>query len=88
MTMILSLQLLIYLFQSIHSYGLPEELILDSGKFQKLDEMLPRLKADGHRVLIFSQFTMMLDILEPYLTIRNHQYIRLDGSTNVTDRYE
>ncbi|XP_047029911.1 SWI/SNF-related matrix-associated actin-dependent regulator of chromatin subfamily A containing DEAD/H box 1 homolog [Helicoverpa zea] len=72
----------------IRSFGLPDHLILDSGKFQKLDEMLPRLKAGGHRVLIFSQFTMMLDILEPYLTIRRHRYLRLDGSTAVTDRQE
>uniref|UniRef100_A0A2A4IW79 Uncharacterized protein n=1 Tax=Heliothis virescens TaxID=7102 RepID=A0A2A4IW79_HELVI len=72
----------------IRSFGLPDHLILDSGKFQKLDEMLPRLKAGGHRVLVFSQFTMMLDILEPYLTIRRHRYLRLDGSTAVTDRQE
>ncbi|KAH9632929.1 hypothetical protein HF086_002751 [Spodoptera exigua] len=72
----------------IQSYSLPEHLILDSGKFQKLDEMLPRLKEGGHRVLVFSQFTMMLDILEPYLTIRRHRYLRLDGSTAVTDRQE
>ncbi|XP_075977599.1 SWI/SNF-related, matrix-associated actin-dependent regulator of chromatin, subfamily a, containing DEAD/H box 1 [Anticarsia gemmatalis] len=72
----------------ISSFSVPEHLILDSGKFQKLDEMLPRLKADGHRVLIFSQFTMMLDILEPYLTIRRYRYLRLDGSTAVTERQD
>ncbi|CAH0692031.1 unnamed protein product [Spodoptera exigua] len=75
-------------YSCIQSYSLPEHLILDSGKFQKLDEMLPRLKEGGHRVLVFSQFTMMLDILEPYLTIRRHRYLRLDGSTAVTDRQE
>lgn len=75
-------------YSCISSYSLPEHLILDSGKFQKLDEMLPRLKAGGHRVLIFSQFTMMLDILEPYLTIRRHRYLRLDGSTAVPDRQD
>lgn len=72
----------------ISSFGVPEHLILDSGKFQKLDEMLPRLKAGGHRVLVFSQFTMMLDILEPYLAARRHRYLRLDGSTAVTDRQD
>ncbi|CAH0585486.1 unnamed protein product [Chrysodeixis includens] len=75
-------------YSSISSHALPEHLILDSGKFQKLDEMLPRLKEGGHRVLIFSQFTMMLDVLEPYLAIRGHKYLRLDGSTAVTDRQE
>ncbi|CAG4959105.1 unnamed protein product [Parnassius apollo] len=75
-------------YPSIRSYSLPDNLILDSGKFQKLDEMLPRLQADGHRVLVFSQFTMMLDILEPYLAIRRYRFLRLDGSTAVTDRQD
>ncbi|XP_012553424.1 SWI/SNF-related matrix-associated actin-dependent regulator of chromatin subfamily A containing DEAD/H box 1 homolog isoform X2 [Bombyx mandarina] len=74
--------------QYCKQHTIPESLILDSGKFQKLDEMLPKLKAGGHRVLIFSQFTMMLDILEPYLTIRRYQYLRLDGSTAVTERQD
>lgn len=55
---------------------LPKELIPKSGKLEKLDEMLPKLKDDGHRVLIFSQFTMVLDILEEYLQIREHKYSR------------
>lgn len=79
---------LTHTYDSISSYGVPDNLILDSGKFLKLDELLPQLKAEGHRVLIFSQFTMMLDILEPYLTIRGHVYLRLDGSTAVVDRQE
>ncbi|CAG9786923.1 unnamed protein product [Diatraea saccharalis] len=72
----------------IRSFALPLHLILDSGKFLKLDSMLSRLKEEGHRVLVFSQFTMMLDILEPYLTARQHRYLRLDGQTAVTDRYK
>ncbi|XP_013145747.1 PREDICTED: SWI/SNF-related matrix-associated actin-dependent regulator of chromatin subfamily A containing DEAD/H box 1 homolog isoform X2 [Papilio polytes] len=75
-------------YPSIRSHSIPDHLILDSGKFQKLDEMLPRLQAEGHRVLVFSQFTMMLDILEPYLKLRRYRYLRLDGSTAVTDRQE
>ncbi|VVC90846.1 unnamed protein product [Leptidea sinapis] len=75
-------------YQCIGSYCLPSNLIEDSGKFNKLDEMLPKLKAEGHRVLIFSQFTMVLDVLESYLTLRSHGYIRLDGSTAVNDRQD
>lgn len=67
---------------------IPAKLILDSGKFQELDRLLPKLKAEGHRVLIFSQFTMMLDILERYLDIRDHGYLRIDGQTAVTDRQD
>ena len=38
------------------------------------------------RVLLFSQFTMMLDIVEVYLKQKDIRYLRLDGSTPVTDR--
>ncbi|XP_072949554.1 SWI/SNF-related matrix-associated actin-dependent regulator of chromatin subfamily A containing DEAD/H box 1 homolog [Epargyreus clarus] len=72
----------------IHSFKVPDSLIEDSGKFLKLDQMLPKLKAEGHRVLVFSQFTMMLDILEPYMKLRRYRYLRLDGSTAVNDRQD
>ncbi|XP_052741588.1 SWI/SNF-related matrix-associated actin-dependent regulator of chromatin subfamily A containing DEAD/H box 1 homolog [Bicyclus anynana] len=75
-------------YHSINGYAIPDPLIEDSGKFSKLDEMLPKLKEEGHRVLIFSQFTMMLDIFEPYMQLRNYRYLRLDGSTAVNDRQE
>lgn len=67
---------------------IPDELILESSKFKHLDDVLPKLKQEGHRVLIFSQFTMMLDILERYLDIRDYGYLRLDGNTTVTDRQD
>ncbi|XP_008557186.1 SWI/SNF-related matrix-associated actin-dependent regulator of chromatin subfamily A containing DEAD/H box 1 homolog [Microplitis demolitor] len=67
-------------------HGLPQEMVLQSAKLEKLDELLPQMKKDGHRVLIFSQFTMLLDILEEYLTIRCHKFLRLDGQTPVPDR--
>lgn len=74
--------------QNIPRMDIPNELILDSGKFQELDRLLPKLKAEGHRVLIFSQFTMMLDILERYLDTRDHGYLRIDGQTAVTERQD
>ena len=42
---------------------LPNDLVCSSGKFERLDEMLPKLKSNGNRVLIFSQFVMMLDVM-------------------------
>lgn len=48
--------------------------------------MLAKLKDEGHRVLIFSQFVMMLDILERYLDIRDHAFLRIDGQTPVNER--
>ncbi|GAB1860915.1 Swi snf-related matrix-associated actin-dependent regulator [Camponotus japonicus] len=74
------------MYKSIAGFGLPQELIPQAGKLKELDKLLPQLKKDDHRTLIFSQFTMILDILEEYLTIRGHTFLRLDGSTPVTER--
>jgi len=51
-----------------------------------LDRLLPRLQAKGSRVLIFSQMTRQLDILEDYCFLRNYEYCRLDGQTPHEDR--
>ena len=51
-----------------------------SGKLILLDKLLSRLKTDGHRVLMFSQFKIMLDVLEDYLRLRNMNFERIDGS--------
>ena len=44
-----------------------------------LDKLLPKLKANGNRVLIFSQMVKMLDILEDYLIRRKYPFERIDG---------
>ncbi|ORX91536.1 hypothetical protein K493DRAFT_286696 [Basidiobolus meristosporus CBS 931.73] len=58
-----------------------ERLVAASAKLSLLHLLLPRLKQEGHRVLIFSQMTRMLDILEDYLTYEGYKYCRLDGGT-------
>ncbi|CAG0916948.1 unnamed protein product [Notodromas monacha] len=63
-----------------------ETLISDSGKMQALDLLLNRLRDEGHRVLIYSQMTRMIDILEEYMCYRRHSYVRLDGSSKIADR--
>jgi SWI/SNF-related matrix-associated actin-dependent regulator of chromatin subfamily A member 5 len=63
-------------------YEITEQIVLGSGKLLMLDRMLPKLRADGHRVLLFSQFTSMLDILEDYCELRDYPFVRLDGETN------
>lgn len=60
--------------------------VTDSGKLAKLDELLFKLKAEGHRVLLYFQMTRMIDMMEEYLTYRNYKYCRLDGSTKLEDR--
>lgn len=52
-----------------------------------LDKLLKKLHKEGHKVLIFSQMTRMLDILQDYLHYRNYSYERLDGSTRAEERF-
>jgi len=61
-------------------------LITTSGKMMLLDRLLGKLKADGHRVLIFSQMVHMLDILTDYLKLRNYSFQRLDGTIPAAER--
>ncbi|KAI4457082.1 snf2/rad54 helicase family [Holotrichia oblita] len=75
-------------FKCLQDLGLPDNLITTSGKFLFLDKKLKELKDEGHRVLIFSQYVIMLDVMEEYLQIRQHTYLRLDGSTPVTIRQQ
>jgi SWI/SNF-related matrix-associated actin-dependent regulator of chromatin subfamily A member 5 len=58
------------------------------GKMLLLDKLLPRLKEQGSRVLIFCQMTRMLDILDDYVRLKGYQYCRIDGSTNGDKRIE
>ena len=78
-----------YLFAGtdVPEEGVPvDELVEASGKLAVLDRMLSRLKDAGHRVVLFSQFTSMLDILQDYLSLKGYGYARLDGSTNRVQR--
>ncbi|KAG2778566.1 hypothetical protein JG687_00007365 [Phytophthora cactorum] len=56
------------------------------GKMTLLHKLLPKLQAQGSRVLIFCQMTSMMDILEDYMRFFGHDYCRLDGSTKGEDR--
>lgn len=57
-----------------------------AGKFELLDRILPKLKSTGHRVLIFFQMTLIMDIMEDFLRFRGMKYMRLDGTTKSDDR--
>lgn len=75
-------------YTGMEDYKISDDVILDSAKFRKLDKLLDEIKKSGDRVLIFSQFKIMLNILEVYLRVRHHRFIRLDGSTAVEERQE
>merc|ERR1711902_68382 len=67
-------------------YTTDEHIIDNAGKMKVLDKLLPRLQSQGSRVLIFTQMTRMLDILEDYCWFRGYQYYRIDGQTAHEDR--
>lgn len=66
----------------------PDKRLLqyDCGKLQKLATLLRDLQAGGHRALIFTQMSRVLDILEIFLNFHGYRYLRLDGTTKVEHR--
>ncbi|XP_074636907.1 chromodomain-helicase-DNA-binding protein 1-like [Acropora palmata] len=78
-----------YLFDGVEPepFRLGEHLVDSSGKLQVIDQLLIFLKARGHKVLMFSQMTRMLDIIQDYLGYRGYSYERLDGSVRGEERY-
>ncbi|XP_054709852.1 SWI/SNF-related matrix-associated actin-dependent regulator of chromatin subfamily A containing DEAD/H box 1 homolog [Uloborus diversus] len=75
-------------FKSLAPFILPDEVILNSGKFKVLDSLLPNLIEQDHRILLFSQFTMVLDIVEGYMNIKGYKFLRLDGQVPVPERQQ
>lgn len=78
-----------YLFEGAEPgppFTTDEHLVTNAGKMIILDKLLKRLRQNGSRVLIFSQMSRMLDILEDYCSFRDYEYSRIDGSTGHEDR--
>ena len=79
-----------YLFEGAETppFTNDERLVKHSGKMCLLDKLLQKLYKGGHRVLIFSQMTRMLDILEDYCQWKDWYYCRIDGGTSGESRDE
>jgi SWI/SNF-related matrix-associated actin-dependent regulator of chromatin subfamily A member 5 len=79
-----------YLFPGVEPTNAPpvgEHLVAASGKLIVLDRLLEKLyKEGGHKILIFSQMTMVLNILEDYCHLRGYVFCRIDGSTDMPTR--
>ena len=69
-------------FLFLHDYDEfnDKDLIRVSGKFELLDRILPKLFAKNHKILLFSQMTKLLNVLEIFLTNKKYEYLRLDGN--------
>ncbi|KAL3482470.1 SNF2 family N-terminal domain-containing protein [Aspergillus californicus] len=72
--------------KSLSKFTLKNNEWMDSGKIDKLCELLQRFKENGDRALVFSQFTMVMDILEKVLENQHLAFVRLDGNTGVEHR--
>jgi len=77
-----------YAFKGMAKYALKHDEWMDSGKVSALVALLQAHKRNGDRTLVFSQFTMVLDILEEVLETIDVPYLRLDGSTKMEERQE
>lgn len=78
-----------YLFEGAEPgppYTTDEHLVFNSQKMLILDKLLKKFQREGSRVLIFSQMSRMLDILEDYCFFREYKYCRIDGQTEHSDR--
>lgn len=73
-------------FPCIASFDIPDLAWLDSGKVESLVKLVKHYKANGDRVLIFSQFSLVLDILEAVLNSSLISFTRIDGSTRIDER--
>lgn len=74
------------LYPCIASFDVPDLSWMNSGKVSTLVRLLKSYKENGDRVLIFSQFTLVLDILDRVLDTARIQFTRFDGSTKVNER--
>ncbi len=73
-----------YLFPNIEDRSLDpmgDHLFQNCGKMVLFHKLLAKMKERGHRVLVFTQMTRMLDILEDYVISQGYQYCRIDGNT-------
>ncbi|KAI8337177.1 SNF2 family N-terminal domain-containing protein [Chlamydoabsidia padenii] len=69
-------------------YTTDQHIVDNAGKMAVLDKLLSRFKAQGSRVLLFSQMSRVLDILEDYCWWKGYEYCRIDGQTNQEERVD
>jgi ATP-dependent helicase STH1/SNF2 len=66
----------------------PTMIFKCSGKFELIDRILPKIVASGHKVLIFSQFVMLLNLLSTYLYNKGVIPLKLDGTMDQKIRHD
>ncbi|GMH53013.1 hypothetical protein TrLO_g6611 [Triparma laevis f. longispina] len=74
-----------YLFFT-SGWDINTDMIKCCGKLSVLDRMLVKLRKGGHRVLVFTQMTQVIGIMEDFLSFRGYEHLTLDGSTSAEER--
>lgn len=78
-----------FYFPLLDAHDLTLDLLLStSGKLQLLQKLVPKLVNKGHKILLFSQFVAMLDLLEDWCDLNSFATCRIDGSMNNDTRKE
>lgn len=80
-----------YMFQGIEEEGseeFGEHLVKNAGKMIFLDKLLTKALAQNDQIILFSGFLMTLNIIEDFCDMRDIEYCRLDGSTDLDERCE
>ena len=72
----------------LNNFMLRNDEWMISGKVSKMVDLLKQFIGEGHRILIFSQFVMVMDIFELVLQTVHVEFFRLDGMTKVEERQE
>ncbi|KAG8184685.1 hypothetical protein JTE90_013078 [Oedothorax gibbosus] len=80
--------LISYPLDSYGEYLVDENIVRNSGKLRVLDVLLTELKKRGHKVLLFTQFVSMIEILQDFCHYRGHNYTCLMGDHNLSHRQE
>ncbi|XP_075501519.1 ATP-dependent DNA helicase DDM1-like [Primulina tabacum] len=73
-------------FDGSYFYPPVEQLVEQCGKFRLLDRLLTKLFARKHKVLLFSQWTKMLDLMDYYFAEKGFQVCRIDGNVKLEQR--
>ncbi|CAA3021981.1 ATP-dependent DNA helicase DDM1 isoform X1 [Olea europaea subsp. europaea] len=73
-------------FNGSYLYPPVEQIVGQCGKFQLLDRLLAKLFERKHKVLIFSQWTKILDIMEYYFSEKGFEVCRIDGNVKLSER--
>ncbi|KAL8774680.1 MAG: hypothetical protein Q9209_000619 [Squamulea sp. 1 TL-2023] len=73
---------------TMNKYRLQNGEWMDSGKVNKISGLLIKFKKNGDRVLVFSQFVMVMDILEDVMETLGMRFFRLDGQTKIDERQD